>query len=51
LRKVGYDKAHITDPQFLSRLLDHRFRKVERVNILADLSQESSVLARSAANF
>ncbi len=51
LRKIGHDKTHITRSQFLSRLLDHRFRKVERVNILADLSQEGSVLARSAANF
>ena len=51
LRQIGYDKAHITGPQFLSCLLDHRLRKVERKNLFADLSQQSSVLARSAPHF
>ena len=51
LRKIGYDKAHITGPQFLSCLLDHRLRKVEREDLFTDLSQQSSVLARSASHF
>jgi hypothetical protein len=51
LRQVCHDKADITGAQFLSGLLDHSLSKIEREDPFPNLSQQRSVLARSAPNF